>query len=70
MLVSTDITTGGVDTRDDLIAARDSVPNDTDLVHSPIAGACYLCHDSNLVAAHIGQNGGVLDGERGASIGE
>jgi OmcA/MtrC family decaheme c-type cytochrome len=71
VLVSTDMTTDGVNaSRDDLIAARDSVPNDTDLVNSPVASACYACHNSNLVAAHMGQNGGVIDAERAASIGE
>jgi len=71
VLVSTDITTDGVNaTREDVIAARDSVPNDTDLINSPTAGTCYMCHDSNPAAAHFGQMGGVIDAERAGALGE
>ena len=41
-------------------AARDSLPNDTDWVNSPIASACYYCHDSAGTVAHMRQNGGVI----------
>lgn len=71
LLFTTDITTDGVNaTREDVIAARDSVPNDTDLVNSPTASVCYLCHDSNPAAYHMGQNGGVIDLERTEALGE
>jgi hypothetical protein len=70
VLASTDITTDGVNaTREDVIAARDSVPNDTDLIDSPTASACYKCHDSNPAAFHMGQNGGVIDAERASALG-
>ena len=69
VLASTDITTDGIGlTREGLLAARDSVPNDTDLVNSPTASACYLCHDNNPAAAHFGQNGGVIDVERAEAL--
>lgn len=71
VLVTTDITTDGINASvEDVIAARAGVPNPTDLINSPIASTCYKCHDSNLAAAHFGQNGGIIDGERAPSIGE
>lgn len=71
VLVSTDITTDGVNaTRAAVIAARDNVPNNTDLINSPIAGTCYMCHDSNPAAFHFGHNGGVIDVERAGALGE
>jgi OmcA/MtrC family decaheme c-type cytochrome len=53
------------ETRADIIAARASVPNSTDLVDSPIAGACYYCHDSALTKSHFLQNGGTIGSIRG-----
>jgi OmcA/MtrC family decaheme c-type cytochrome len=54
-------TTGNpAETREDIIAARSSVPNLTDLVDSPIAGACYYCHDEGLAKSHILTQGGKL----------
>jgi OmcA/MtrC family decaheme c-type cytochrome len=69
LLVTTDITTDGLGTtREGLQAARNNVPNDTDLVHSPTAGTCYWCHDSNPAAFHFGHNGGVIDTERSEAL--
>ena len=31
------------------------------LVNSPIASACYACHDSSLARAHMVSNGGSLN---------
>jgi hypothetical protein len=63
------VTTDGTNaSRDAVIAARNSVPNDTDLVNSPTASACYFCHNSNPAAAHFGQNGGVIDVERAEAL--
>ena len=45
-------------------AARDNVPNATDMINSPISGSCYACHDSWLSAAHMEQNGGAIMWER------
>jgi len=56
------------ETRADIIAARASVPNSTDLVDSPIAGACYYCHDSALAKIHFLQNGGTIGSTRGDGI--
>jgi OmcA/MtrC family decaheme c-type cytochrome len=56
------------ETRADIIAARASVPNSTDLVDSPIAGACYYCHDSTLAKSHFLQNGGTIGSTRGDGI--
>jgi len=59
------ITTGNTaETRADIIAFRGTVPNDTDLVNSPIASACYYCHDSNAAASHMVLNGGKIRAKR------
>ena len=39
----------------------------TTLVISPIATACFACHDSNLAKAHMETNGGSIYALRGAS---
>ena len=71
VLLTTDFTTDGVNaTPEGIDAARDSVPNDTDLVNSPTASTCYMCHDSNPAAAHFGHNGGVIDAERAGALGQ
>jgi OmcA/MtrC family decaheme c-type cytochrome len=71
VLVSTDITTDGLNlTQEDVVAARESVPNATDLINSTTAGTCYMCHDSDPVAAHMWQNGGVIDGWRAEALGD
>jgi OmcA/MtrC family decaheme c-type cytochrome len=53
-------TTRNPETRADIIGARSSVPNLTDLVDSPIAGACFYCHDEGLAKSHILTQGGKL----------
>lgn len=71
VLVTTDVTTDGLNLNSaDVLAARGSVPNDTDLINSPTASACAMCHDSYLAASHIGQNGGVIGNWRAESLGE
>jgi OmcA/MtrC family decaheme c-type cytochrome len=67
-LLSTDRTTGVADGMDasftDVLAARASVPNDTDFVITPVAAACYACHDGLSPQNHMGQNGGAIDVNR------
>ncbi len=69
-LMSTDRITGvmsGMDaTSADVAAARDTVPNDTDWVITPIAGACYACHNSLADMSHMEQFGGAIDWNRGS----
>ena len=70
-LVTTNVTTDGLNlTVAAVAAARASVPNDTDLIHSPIAGTCYMCHDNDPALAHMSQNGGVIDNWRAESLGD
>jgi len=68
-LLTTNRTTGqmsGMDqTVDEVVTARDNVPNDTDWVITPVTGACYACHDSSAVQAHMKQFGGGIDVNRG-----
>lgn len=66
VLFSTDrITTGNPDeTRADILAARASVPNQTDLVSSPIASTCTACHASDVVTDHARINGADIRAER------
>jgi OmcA/MtrC family decaheme c-type cytochrome len=53
------ITTGNAsETLDNIIAARKSFPNATDLVDSPVAGKCGYCHDTPAAIGHIISNGG------------
>jgi uncharacterized membrane protein len=69
--VTTDFTTDGLNlTQEDVEAARDSVPNETDLIHSVTAGTCYMCHDNDPAAAHMAQNGGVIDIWRAQALGD
>jgi len=65
-LVTTNRTTTGAEPEDftDVAAARETVPNDTDLVITPVSGACYACHDGLSPANHMGQNGGSIDVDR------
>jgi OmcA/MtrC family decaheme c-type cytochrome len=70
-LVGTEVTTDGLNlTQADVLAARATVPNPTDLVNSQTAGTCYLCHDSDPAAIHMGQNGGVILGWRAEALGD
>jgi OmcA/MtrC family decaheme c-type cytochrome len=39
----------------------------TSLVNSPIASACFACHDTSAAQGHITTNGGILYGVRGAA---
>jgi OmcA/MtrC family decaheme c-type cytochrome len=60
VLPTIEITGGdGLVSRAQVTAARASVPNATDIVNSPFVTTCIGCHDSDLTAAHIAQNGGV-----------
>jgi len=62
LLLSTDVTTDGTNaTREDVIAARAAMPNDTDEVITPISAACTACHDTSMAQAHMGQNGGAVN---------
>ncbi|MCA9543513.1 MAG: OmcA/MtrC family decaheme c-type cytochrome, partial [Myxococcales bacterium] len=64
-LPTTVVTTDGTNAdRDAVLAARDSVPNATDVVTTPIAGACNACHDSAPAQAHYEQNGGLVERDR------
>lgn len=65
-LATTDRTTTGDpdETRTDVVAARDGVPNATDVVITPIAAACFSCHDGPAAVAHMQQNGGAVRWER------
>lgn len=66
-LPSTQRTTSGAgESRAQVLAARGSVPNSTDLVSSPSAASCAGCHDGTLAKAHMQQNGGALDITRGS----
>jgi hypothetical protein len=49
----------GLVSRAAVTAARAAVPAAADLVNSPFVSTCIGCHDSDLAAAHISQNGGV-----------
>jgi OmcA/MtrC family decaheme c-type cytochrome len=70
VLLTTDVTTDGTNASTAAVrAARASVPNDTDLVNSPTASACYFCHNNNPAAYHLGQNGGVIDVPRASALG-
>ena len=40
----------------------------TTLVTSPIAAACFSCHDSSTAQSHMKQNGGAIYGARTASL--
>jgi OmcA/MtrC family decaheme c-type cytochrome len=62
-LFTTNRTTTGAEPEafTDVQTARDDVPNDTDLVITPIAGACYACHDGLSPQNHMGQNGGSIN---------
>jgi len=61
VLPSTVVTTDGINaTWEDVNAARDVMPNDTDLVSSPTAAACYACHANEAAEAHMEQNGGIV----------
>ena len=59
LLTTVKITTGNPsETKAQIFGARDTVPNDTDVVNSPAASSCYYCHDSSAAASHFVQMGG------------
>jgi hypothetical protein len=60
VLMTTTRTTSGdpAEVRATILAARASLPNDTDEVVNPTSGACGACHASILPRAHMQQNGG------------
>jgi OmcA/MtrC family decaheme c-type cytochrome len=68
VLMTTNRTTGvasGQDqSQDDVRAARDSVPNGTDWVITPVAASCYACHDGSSLKTHMEQFGGVVNENR------
>ncbi len=61
--------TSGTDTTADIKTARNTVPNATDLVTTPVAGACSYCHDSPLAIGHMEQNGGYVNTDRTTVVG-
>ncbi len=67
-LLTTDVVTGGADaTRDDIVAARNAVPNADDLASTATAAACGSCHNRAPARAHYEQNGGLYKRPRGTS---
>jgi OmcA/MtrC family decaheme c-type cytochrome len=68
---NTRTTTGNpAETHADVAGARASLPNDTDLVNTPISSACHYCHDSAAAASHMELNGGAIGWERGDAVAE
>jgi OmcA/MtrC family decaheme c-type cytochrome len=63
VLMSTEWTTtvDPAEDRDTVLGARDNVPNGTDLVNTPTAATCYMCHDSAEAVAHMELNGGQIN---------
>ena len=69
LLNTTKITTGNAsETRAEIIAVRNTVPNATDLVNSPIASACYGCHAGITMASHAVQMGGDINSTRTGAL--
>lgn len=60
-------TSNGTDDRTNILAARNTVPNDMDRVATPYASACWACHDSPLATFHMEQNGAFIGGVRAES---
>ena len=59
------ITTGNpAETVAEINAARTAVPNQTDLVNTPISSACYYCHTSDVRADHFRLQGGSIAAQR------
>ena len=59
------VTTGNAaETTADIVAARGTVPNVTDLVTSPTVGACGMCHDTDTARSHFVLNGGNIQATR------
>jgi OmcA/MtrC family decaheme c-type cytochrome len=72
VLPTTNRTTGVADGMDatlaDAIAARETVPNPTDWVITPITASCYACHDSEMAQKHMEQNGGDINVNRNDAV--
>jgi OmcA/MtrC family decaheme c-type cytochrome len=65
LLTTEKITTGVAgETRAQIIGARDSVPNGTDLVNSATASACGYCHDTPTDVSHFRTMGGDIKSTR------
>ena len=65
---TTRITTGNpAENAAQIIGARNTVPNSTDLVVSPLASACGYCHDSGTQVSHMMLNGAAVQVERGVA---
>ena len=65
LLPTTNVTGDGTDATTDAVkTARENMPNDTDLVLSPVSSTCYMCHDGEATVAHMEQNGGAINWTR------
>jgi OmcA/MtrC family decaheme c-type cytochrome len=69
-LNSTVVTTTGVpgETIAQVVAARASVPNATDLVNTPATSACGHCHDSDVARSHFVAMGGKIRAPRSSAV--
>lgn len=67
-LVTTNRTTGAADGQDatqaDVTTARESMPNATDWVITPVTAACYSCHTGDEAVLHMEDFGGAIDVNR------
>jgi hypothetical protein len=70
VLLTTERITTGVagETVDQVIAARGTVPNSTDLVSSATASACGYCHDSPIAVSHFIAQGGDVKATRSDAL--
>ena len=72
VLMTTNRTTGVADgmdaTTDDVVTARETLPNDTDWVITPFTSTCYFCHDSEESVSHMELNGGAIDKNRSVAV--
>lgn len=62
-LMSTDIT-GTPTNLAEALAVRTTLPNSDDQVIRPVVSACFGCHNTGLVMAHMNQNGAMLGTDR------
>jgi OmcA/MtrC family decaheme c-type cytochrome len=69
-LLTTEAITTGVagETRDQIIGARNTVPNATDNVNSPTASACGYCHDTPTDVSHFIAQGGDIKVKRSDAL--
>jgi OmcA/MtrC family decaheme c-type cytochrome len=68
VLMTTGRTTTGdpAENQATILAARNTVPNATDLATSPVASTCGMCHDGPAARSHMLLNGAVMDATRSA----